>query len=218
MQKQKLYSCVSSAAKCAKYGISDQSNRELTLLQVLVFYLFIMFLGPFLAWISSITGLLSLDGLVVRSGLYSCLLIPVAYKLDSRIFSKEYWTFPRLAWAGIGVVVVAQLAFESTSHLPPLGLSRILASILVGPMAEECARAVMICPLVKHLGAPTGIIVTALFWAWLHPFFWTALAQQIILSTIFVYTCKSLFSSIAAHTAMNVIAAWHISFRGVFLH
>lgn len=93
----------------------------------------------------------------------------------------------------------------------PIGWARYWSS---RRSSRRFARSVVICALIKRL----GLVINALLWASAHDFFWMELVQQRILSPIFVYTRKSLPSAIAAHTVMDVIAAWDIGLRTVIPH
>jgi membrane protease YdiL (CAAX protease family) len=195
-----------------------RASRPLTFAHVLAFYLVFVFSGWLVTLALRLIGLSALSDPTLETGLYALPLIPVAYKFDPRIFSKAYWKFPSRAWAGIGVIGLMQFIFESGKPLPPLDHYIVFGALFVAPCVEELARAVMITPLMERLGGPAGLVITALLWAWLHDFFWVALAQQVILSLIFVYTRRSLPSAIAAHTVMNVIAAYHIGLHTIIPH
>ena len=184
--------------------------RTLTILQVLSFYS-IFILTWWFAWLAFRHS--ALEEIIFSTGVYGVLLIPVTYIFDSRVFSKEYWRFSRRGFLGIAVIATLQVIFESRASLPPSNSYAAFGAILIAPFVEELARAVMICPLMIRLGAPVGLAVTALLWAWPHDFFWLALVQQSVLCLIFVYTRRSLPSVIAAHFTMNVIAVWHIGWR-----
>ncbi len=196
------------------FGQRAQRLRTLTIPQVLIFYSICILSGWFVSVVLRLTGMRLYDPLV-RSGIYGVILIPVAYAFEPRIFSKEYWQVSSRAWVGIAIIALAQFIFESGVSLPPTDGYRKFEGVLIAPFVEELLRAVMICPLMARLGAPLGLVVTALLWTWPHDFFWIALAQQITLSLIFVYTRRSLPAVIAAHFVMNVIAAWHIGLRTV---
>jgi membrane protease YdiL (CAAX protease family) len=197
---------------------TSKTSTELSLRQVLFFYLFVLFLSLFISLLLRLAGWSALESRIVDSGLYGLLLIPVAYKLDSRIFSRPYWRYPSRAWVGVGIIVLVQLAIDSIHPVAPIGAYRRFSAVLTAPFAEESARAVVIRPLMARLGGATGLVITALMWALMHQYFWIAICQQLILSLIFVYTRRSLSSCVVAHTAMNIIAAWNISFQTIHLH
>jgi membrane protease YdiL (CAAX protease family) len=192
-----------------------EQPRTLTIPRVLIFYSICILSGWFVSLVLRLTGLTVYYDPLVRSGLYGVLLIPVAYAFDPRIFSKPYWKVSPRACVGIAIIALAQFIFESGAPLPPIDNYRIFEGILVAPFVEELLRAVMIRPLMERLGGPVGLAVTALLWAWLHDFFWIALAQQTILCLISVYTRRSLPSAIGAHLVMNLIAVWHIGWHTV---
>jgi membrane protease YdiL (CAAX protease family) len=197
---------------------TNKARTELSLRQVFFFYLFVLFLILPISLLLRQAGWSALESRIVDSGLYGLLLIPVAYKLDSRIFSRPYWRYPSRAWVGVGIIILVQLVIDTVHPVAPIGVYRRFSALLAAPIAEESARAVVIRPLTERLGATVGLIITALMWAVMHQYFWVAVCQQLILSLIFVYTRRSLSSCIVAHTAMNIIAAWNISFQTVHLH
>jgi membrane protease YdiL (CAAX protease family) len=192
--------------------------RTLTVLQVLAFYLIVLLSAWLVSSLLSLENLSPLYNPIVNTGLYGLLLIPIAYKFDSRIFSKAYWAFPSRAWVGIGLIAVAQLLINFRVPRVPINHHRAIEAVLIAPFVEEVLRAVTICPLMQRLGGPAGLLVTALMWTWPHDFFWIALVQQTILSLIFVYTRKSLPATIAAHTVMNVIAVSQVGLRTLIPH
>ncbi len=189
--------------------------QERSLFLVFALYAALFLVGGAVVAALKLAGLAREYDLAVTTGIYGLLFIPLAYKFDPRIFSRAYWVFPKSAWLGIGIIIVAQLIFESDAAPTPVSRYRFFGAILTAPIVEEALRAVMIVPLMKALGNHAGLIITALLWAWLHDFFWIALSQQIMLSLLFVYTHKSLSAAIAGHTAMNAIAMLHISFSTV---
>jgi hypothetical protein len=186
-----------------------------TLVEVFVFYLICILLGPVLGLMMGWVGLARLVPAVVDSSFYLVLFIPLAYAFDRDIFSKEYWHFPARGWIGTIVLALVQIMIMSGDDTK-LTRYRAIGAILVAPFAEEVARAVMMSPLTIRFGTFWSVAITSALWAAAHQSFWIPLVQQTVLSTIFVLTRKSLPSSITAHLVMNLIAVGYPQMHALF--
>jgi membrane protease YdiL (CAAX protease family) len=196
---------------------NGSTHRALTLGQVLVFYLICIFLGPILWQMMGWVGLDRFRPAVVDGGLYGILLIPLAYAFDRKIFSREYWHFPASGWIGVIILAVLQIMMMSGRD-SEVEYYRAIGAVLVAPIVEELARAVMVSPLTIRLGSFWAIAITSALWAAAHNLFWIALVQQTVLTSIFVLTRKSLPSSITAHLVMNLIAVAYPRMHALFPH
>jgi hypothetical protein len=195
------------------FADTDSAFREHTLLQVFLFCGALIVLGWIVVSVMALTVHTGIYDFVANTGLYGLLFIPLACAFDPRILSKAYWNFPKVGWVGVGAIILSQIAIEYFNPHPPVGHFRMVGGLLIGPLVEESVRAVMIRPLTHRLGVPFAVILTAVYWASLHTFFWTALIQQVILSLIFVYTRRSLSCAIVAHLGANLIAVWNPLFQ-----
>lgn len=150
---------------------------------------------------------------IVDAQLYFLLFIPLAYLADKRVFSSELWTARRAMWVPVATMVVIQICIESVEPLPRTDVYRMFAAIALAPFVEELVRAVMMLAFTERFGVVSSIALTAFLTATAHAYFWTALFQQTLLSIIFWKSRRSLPAVMAAHLAMNLIAAWHVRFQ-----
>jgi hypothetical protein len=146
---------------------------------------------------------------------YSALVLALAYLFSPQVFTGSYWRFPSKSLKWVGLVVGVQAVVIRTIHYPwPVTLSHAAGDIVVAPLVEEVVRAVIVPPLVEKWGTSIGIAATTVGFALLHRDPLRAVAVQLALSLLFLYSNRSIPACATAHSLANGIAVWH---AGIFV-
>lgn len=192
--------------------MSEKSQRSSAgwrlLLQVSGLFFLMFFLSGLISLLLTFLGLPRLDRWVTGTGMYQLLFIPVLYRLDGDIFSKEHWHFPGRAWIGIGTAILLQLSIERIVA-KPAGYTNygLIFALIFAPVIEVFVQGTLLRLLKQQAGFVGAVVIASILIALCHASFWIAFWQSVLISLVFLKTGESIPAAVATHFAMNLVAA-----------
>jgi hypothetical protein len=163
-------------------------------------------IGPFL----SVLGFSRLSAFV--TGIPGCaqlVILPLAYLFYPQVYSKRFWRIPGNTWDWLfGIAVLEAVAWLLGNPLAPVSRRFALGIVLIGPLPEEIARAVLISPFLRW-GKGWAIVIASFANIIVHPDPLGVVIPVVVQTVMFVSTDRSIPGTALGHAFMNacVVAA-----------
>jgi Type II CAAX prenyl endopeptidase Rce1-like len=185
----------------------DSHQPTLSPLMVFIFFLFAVSSSYILEFLLKPLAANRFVSLVVKAGLYRPpVLLVISYVFSPQVFTKCYWQLPRTSWkwiCGVGAAYGISLLIPPPVHQIPMPLAFL--AIVIAPVVEEVARAVMICPLVERWGLFWGVVVTTVATSLVHASPHLVVLPELALSITLLATRRSIPAAALAHCIGNII-------------
>ena len=186
----------------------SRQQRKLGPFGAIVFFVLVVLLTRGMAALVHALGLEKLS-IMTEPGFAQLPIVPLAYAFYPQAFSKRFWHLPRNTWDWLfGLAVLETIGLLIGYSAASVSRRVAFGTVLLGPLLEEIARAVLLSPILERWGRLWAIVITSVLTALAHPDPVHVALLVTLLTIMFVSTDRSIPATTLGHVLMNAFVVF----------